>query len=62
MWRRLFSGAEEKRRNGAIRSGVSWPHRDSNADLGFRKPSFYPLNYRAENIAVRLRQGSAPQR
>ena len=22
-------------------------HRDSNANLGFRKPSFYPLNYGA---------------
>gem|GEM_PF-2728326 len=21
------------------------PHRESNLDLGFRKPSFYPLNY-----------------
>lgn len=28
-----------------------YPHRDSNANLGFRKPSFYPLNYRGKVVA-----------
>jgi hypothetical protein len=28
------------------------PHRESNPDLRFRKPSFYPLNYGDGNAAV----------
>ena len=30
------------RRNPALQE---CPHRESNLDLGFRKPLFYPLNY-----------------
>ena len=34
-----------------------WLRRESNPDLEFRKPLFYPLNYGAEHLRSSIRHG-----